>query len=212
MAKIDVINAAVHSGFYDVVLVAFNFTMSDNKPLLDALQNAATKRVGLIAMKTQAGGLLGTRFVPTQSEDESRKEWQRLQREKETDMSGTPLRSNGCCRTKSITTAIPGVTKYEQIELDFSVASNLEYTPEEKTIPRRQEPQGQAGVLPAMRRVRSHLPAARGHSHADADSHVRASVRKQLSGAVNFGAGARGERPGRVPSLPRSAPPPAPRP
>ena len=100
--------AVAQSGFHDVALVALNFTMSENKPLLEAVKNAAAKGVGLIAMKTQAGG--------RESED--------------------PVRHSAALKwvlqNEAITTAVPGVTKFDHIELDYAVASNLSLTPKEQ--------------------------------------------------------------------------------
>jgi predicted aldo/keto reductase-like oxidoreductase len=115
----EVLNAVAQGGFHDVVLVALNFTMSENKPLLEAIKNAAAKGVGLIAMKTQAGG-----------------QWYRdsiLHKQfKE------PIRHTAALRwvlqNAAITTAVPGATKFEHIDMDFSVTSNLEYTPAEEQL------------------------------------------------------------------------------
>lgn len=113
----EVLNAVAQGGFHDVVVFAFNFTMSENKALLEAVKNAAAKGVGLIAMKTQTGG-----------------QWYRdpaLQRG-----FNEPIRHAAALKwvlqNEAITTAIPGASKFEHIELDFSVASNLECAPEEK--------------------------------------------------------------------------------
>jgi uncharacterized protein len=113
----EVLNAVVQSGFHDVVLVAANFTMSEDKPLLEAIGNAAAKGVGLIAMKTQAGG-----------------QWYResVLRKQFAQPIHHAAALKWVLQNEAITTAIPGVTKYEQMDLDFSVASNLEYTPEER--------------------------------------------------------------------------------
>jgi predicted aldo/keto reductase-like oxidoreductase len=104
----EVLNAVAQGGFYDVVLVAVNFTMSENKAVLEAIQNAAAKGVGLIAMKTQAGGRA--------SEDALRH----------------TAALKWVLQNEAITTAVPGVTKFEHIDLDFSVASNLAFTPDEQ--------------------------------------------------------------------------------
>jgi uncharacterized protein len=128
----EVLNAVAQSGFHDVVLVGLNFTMSENAALLAAIENTAAKGIGLIAMKTQAGGLLGSRFVPSQSNEENGKQWRRLQQENETNRVGHAAALKWVLKSQAITTAIPGVTKYEQIDLDFSVIANLECTPEEK--------------------------------------------------------------------------------
>jgi len=116
-SKVEVLNAVVEGGFYDVVLVAINFTMSENKPLLEAIKNAAAKGVGLIAMKTQAGG-------------EWPKDSKMSKRVQDSVRQAAALK--WVLQNEAITTAVPGVTKFEQIELDFSVTANLNYAPEEK--------------------------------------------------------------------------------
>ena len=52
----DVLNAAMSGGLWDVVLVGFNYTMADNQAMLDAMKACASKGIGIVAMKTQAGG------------------------------------------------------------------------------------------------------------------------------------------------------------
>ena len=110
------LNVAMNLDLYDVVLVPFNFTSADNRGLLDAIEKAAAAGIGIVAMKTQAGG--ATRPDP------------RLGRQL-TPASQTAL-LKWVLRYDAITTAIPGFTTYEQLEQNFSVAPNLEYTAEEK--------------------------------------------------------------------------------
>ena len=50
-----VIRAAAKSGFWDVVLTAFNFRQSHREEVRAAVHEAAEAGVGIIAMKTQAG-------------------------------------------------------------------------------------------------------------------------------------------------------------
>lgn len=107
---------AMKLGVYDVVLIPINFTMASNEGLLRTIDEAAKKGIGLVAMKTQAGG--ATRPDPK---------------------LGKPLRPASMTallkwvlQHDSITTAIPGYTSYEQLEQNFSVASNLAYSPEEQ--------------------------------------------------------------------------------
>jgi predicted aldo/keto reductase-like oxidoreductase len=52
----EVLNAVARSGFWDVALVAFNYTMSENQSLIDAMKLCASKGIGIVAMKTQVGG------------------------------------------------------------------------------------------------------------------------------------------------------------
>jgi len=103
-------------GVYDVVLVPISYTMASNEGLLRTIDEAAKKGIGLVAMKTLAGGAnrpdpkLGKPLTPA---------------------SQTAL-LKWVLHHDTITTAIPGYTTYEQLEQNFSVASNLTYSPEEQ--------------------------------------------------------------------------------
>jgi predicted aldo/keto reductase-like oxidoreductase len=112
-----VIKAVTEGGFYDVVLTAFNVTMADNKELLTAMEQAAAQGVGLIAMKTQAGG-------PRLSNPESLKKY-----------DGPTIATatlKWALRHEYITTAIPGYDNYQHMKEDFSVVGNIEYTDQER--------------------------------------------------------------------------------
>lgn len=117
----ECINDAARTGFYDVILTAFNYAMSDNKEFLNAVKNAASKGIGIIAMKTQCAQYwYRERYVP--------KSYQQYYKGKilHTSVLKWALQHPYIC------TAIPGYTTFEQMEEDFSVAYNLEYTSEEK--------------------------------------------------------------------------------
>ena len=102
-------------GVFDVVLATFNYTMANDAGLLKAIDDAAKKGIGIVAMKTQAGG--SQRPDPTLGKPL-------------TPASQTAL-LKWVLRHEAITTAIPSSSSYEQIEQNFSVAANLAYTPEE---------------------------------------------------------------------------------
>ena len=114
----EVLNAVAQGGFHDVVLVAINFTMSENKPLLEAIKNAAAKGVGLIAMKTQAGGqwYRGLRFCTRSSRSPS----------------ATPPRSSGCCRTKPSPRRFRASPSSNRSNWTSPWPQISNYTPEEK--------------------------------------------------------------------------------
>jgi predicted aldo/keto reductase-like oxidoreductase len=115
----EVVEAVADSGFYDVVLTSINFTMADDTALLAAIEHAASKGVGVVAMKTQAGG---HRFP----DEEIRKKY--------ANATIATAALKWALRNEHITTAIPGYTVYEHMEQDFSVARGLEYTAEEKAF------------------------------------------------------------------------------
>jgi predicted aldo/keto reductase-like oxidoreductase len=112
----EAIEEAVEMGVWDVVLTAMNFTLIDYKELFDAIEKAAAKGVGVIAMKTQAGSQRGSLIdfgdyyaTPT--------------------IATTALK--WVLRNENITAAVPGYTTFEHMKQDFSVVYGLEYTPEE---------------------------------------------------------------------------------
>jgi hypothetical protein len=111
-----VLPEAVRLGIFDVGLVPVNYTMASNKPLLDAVDAAAKAGMGVVAMKTQAGGLARPdralpRVLPPHSQTALLK-W--------------------VLHNPSITTAIPGVTAHDQLDQNITVAFNLDYTPAER--------------------------------------------------------------------------------
>jgi predicted aldo/keto reductase-like oxidoreductase len=107
----ECIRDATQTGVYEVIETAFNYTMSEDQDLLNALKDATTKGIGLIAMKTQCS-----------------QSWHPTYR---TNIMHTAV-LKWALRNDFISTAIPGYTTFQQMEEDFSVAYDLEYTPEEK--------------------------------------------------------------------------------
>jgi len=104
-----VLRSAAESGICDVVTASFNATNAADGDLLAAIKAAAAKGVGVVAMKTQTGGRARNLGV----------------------LNHTAL-LKWALRHEEIATAIPGFTNTDQLAESFSVASNLEYTPEEK--------------------------------------------------------------------------------
>ena len=51
----EVLQAAADSRFYDVVMTAYNFRHADKSAIKSAIEYAANKGLGIVAMKTQAG-------------------------------------------------------------------------------------------------------------------------------------------------------------
>lgn len=104
-----VLNSAAETGIYDVVVVAFNVTNARDADFLAAIRNAAAKGVGVIAMKTQTGGRARNLGALNQT---AMLKW--------------------VLQHPEISTAIPGFTNFDQLAESFSVASGLDYTPEEQ--------------------------------------------------------------------------------
>jgi len=113
---VELLNKAMELDCFDAATVSFNYTMADNKETLKAMEKAASKGLGLIAMKTQCGSIWGI--------DGYRKP--KDQPKNQTTMLKWVLHHN------FITTAIPSFQTFEHMEEDFSVAQGLEYTKEEQ--------------------------------------------------------------------------------
>ena len=109
MGQAGILNSAAETGIYDMVVVGFNFTNAGDQGFLQAIKNASSKGVGIIAMKTQTGG-----------------------RNRNAGPLNQPAMLKWVLQHPEITTAIPGYTTFDQLNESFAVASNLEYSSEEK--------------------------------------------------------------------------------
>jgi predicted aldo/keto reductase-like oxidoreductase len=113
---VEVLNAAVPLNLFDVALVTLNYTMAHDSEMLATIEKAAKSGIGIIAMKTQAGGTV-------RPDAKLPKE---LPPESQTALLKWVLNHD------FITTAIPGFSTYEHLEQDFTVVRNLAYTDAEK--------------------------------------------------------------------------------
>ncbi len=106
----EVLNAAADSKFYDLVLTAYNFQLQDSKEMHAALEKAAAAGIGIIAMKTMAGGFFDKeRTKPVNAR--AALKW--------------------ALKNENITTAIPGYTNFDQLNESFSVMEDLSLTEQE---------------------------------------------------------------------------------
>lgn len=114
----EVLPEAMRQNLFDVFLVTLNYTMAHDAEKLNTIERAAKSGIGIIAMKTQAGGTI----KPD---------------------PGLPNKLSPASQTALlkwvlnhdfITTAIPGFSTYEHLEQDFSVVHKLSYTVEEKAF------------------------------------------------------------------------------
>lgn len=104
------LDAAIEAGIYDVVLLSYNFKLKNLEATNAAIERAANAGIGLIAMKTMAGGT--------------------------EDAEGKKKINAGAClkwawENKHITTAIPGFTNYDEFEECTAAAQNTGLTPDE---------------------------------------------------------------------------------
>ncbi len=107
----EVIRAAIDSGVYDVVLVAYNFQQSHREEMDKAIEEAAKAGLGIIAMKTMAGGGIN------KDKEHAAK-------------AGTALK--WALQNPNVATSIPGFTSFDQLEEDLAVARDITLSPEEK--------------------------------------------------------------------------------
>jgi uncharacterized protein len=113
---VDVLPEVIRLGIFDVTLVMLNYTMAHNSEILSTIEKAEKAGIGVVAMKTQAGGTV--RPNPKLPKE--------LLPESQTALLKWVLNH------EFVTTAIPGFSEYEHLEQDFSVARGLNYTDEEK--------------------------------------------------------------------------------
>ena len=106
-----VIRAAVESKVHEVVLTAYNFRQDHREEVRKAITEAARAGLGIVAMKTQAGGFW----------DEKRQ---------------TPINMMAALKwalqDPNVHTAIPGFTTYDQLILDMSVMADLKLSEQEQ--------------------------------------------------------------------------------
>lgn len=114
------VNDAINSGHYDVILTVFNYALGEYTEYINALKNAAAKGIGLIAMKTQCSQYWYRQELP-----------ETMQKFYQGKILHTAV-LKWALRHDFFTAAVPGYTNFQQMDEDFSVASDLEYTEEEK--------------------------------------------------------------------------------
>ncbi|MCX6135580.1 MAG: aldo/keto reductase [Ignavibacteriales bacterium] len=107
----EVIQAAIEAGIYEVVLTSVNFKQDHYGQVKEAIAKAAKAGVGIVAMKTMAGGF----------HDKERTK---------------PINCKAALKfvlqDENITTAIPGNTNFEQLATNASINTDLAMTDEEK--------------------------------------------------------------------------------
>ena len=107
----EVIRAAVSSGVYEVVLTSINFKQEHYQEVKRAIGEAAKAGLGIVAMKTMAGGF----------HDKERK---------------NPINCKAALKfvlqDENITTAIPGITNFDQLKMNAGVNRELVMTDQEK--------------------------------------------------------------------------------
>ncbi|MEK7718242.1 MAG: aldo/keto reductase [Bacteroidota bacterium] len=107
----EILNAAVDSKFYEVVLTSYNFRLKDDADMQKALQRANDAGLGIVGMKSMAGGFL----------DKEKKKPVNCKAALKWALSN-PL----------IHTCIPGLTNFEMVKENWKVAQNHDLDETEK--------------------------------------------------------------------------------
>ena len=107
----ETIRAAVDTGIWDVILTTYNFMQEHKEAVKKSIRYATQKGLGVIAMKTQGGV--------------------RLNREKKIDVNHAAA-LKWVLNDENVCTTIPGITTFDQMDLDFSVMKDLPLSDQEK--------------------------------------------------------------------------------
>jgi predicted aldo/keto reductase-like oxidoreductase len=108
-----VITAATEKGKWDVILTSYNFLQTYSDELKTAIHKANVEGIGIVAMKTLAGGGF-------------------FDKEKT-----KPINTNAALKwalsNEDITTAIPGMTDFDQLDRNVKVLADLGMTEQERS-------------------------------------------------------------------------------
>lgn len=109
--EVEVINTMIEDGFWDVVLTRYNFNLTYLDELSDAIERGSKAGLGIVAMKTMAGGFF----------DKERTQ---------------PINATAALKwalnNPNIHTSIPGMTAFEMLDEDVKVMKDIEMTEQEK--------------------------------------------------------------------------------
>jgi predicted aldo/keto reductase-like oxidoreductase len=106
----EVILSAVDNKIFDVILTSYNFRQPHKEEVKAAIDIAAKAGLGVVVMKTQAGVYWDSK------------------REHPINMKAA---LKWALQDKNVHASIPGITNFEQLELDVSVMEDLKLTPAE---------------------------------------------------------------------------------
>ncbi len=107
----EVIQAVIDSNLYDVVLTAYNFRQPHVAEVKKAIEKAADKGIGVVAMKTQAGGF-----------------WD----EEEQQKINMKAALKWVLSDKNVHTTIPGFSTFDQLYEDVEVMKDITISEQDK--------------------------------------------------------------------------------
>ena len=106
----NVIRATADAGIYDVVLPAYNYVLEEKEDIKKAIRHATGKGVGVVAMKTQGG--------------------RRLQEDPDSEINNQAA-LKWVLNEENVCTAIPGMTTFDQLDVNMGVMNDLALTAQE---------------------------------------------------------------------------------
>ena len=107
----EAILAAADTGIYDVAMIAYNFRMAQMQKLHEAVAYAATAGLGIIAMKTMAGGY-----------------WD----EKRTEPINSRAALKWILQHENIHTIMSGMTTFEELQSNLAMMEDLKLSDDEQ--------------------------------------------------------------------------------
>jgi predicted aldo/keto reductase-like oxidoreductase len=122
----ELIRAAIDSKVYEVILTVYNIQMYGWQEMDQAMAQAAGAGLGIVAMKTMAGGY-----------------WDKERQHP----INTKAALKWSLKNENICTAIPGMTTFDQLSQNMSVMEDLKLTPEEERDLRMGQDLGLAGIF-----------------------------------------------------------------
>lgn len=107
----EIIKMAAEDNIYELVLTSINYQQDNADEVLNACKEAADAGIGIVAMKTMAGGFL----------------------DKEKTMPvNTKAALKWALKEKFVHTSIPGFTNYDMLEESFSIMQDIKLSQKEK--------------------------------------------------------------------------------
>jgi uncharacterized protein len=108
----EAIRAAVETQLYDVVMTAYNFKHQNNQKIKEAIAEASSAGMGIIAMKTMAGAY-----------------WDK----EKTQAINTKAALKWVLNDENVHTTVPGVTSFDQLQQNIGLMNDLNLSDEEKS-------------------------------------------------------------------------------
>ncbi|MFP4018138.1 MAG: aldo/keto reductase [Bacteroidales bacterium] len=107
----EVIEAAIESGVYEVILTSYNFLQDHKDRMKEVIAKAANAGIGIVAMKTMAGGKMD---------------------EKTDKKVNYKAALKWALRDKNVHTSIPGIVNFDELDENMSVMESLELNDNER--------------------------------------------------------------------------------